>query len=1077
MLTFCSLCGVLIPVQLSSPRDALSWLAEVRLTDTTSSIHDPFVTGVGWLKPHNEVFAPSQYTPNYWCYVLHDVCWKLLIARIDPEAHFCPRTVATHLFALFYNTPTNDCILAPGHDYGHAARFQEAATTGYFTRVNASEHSFITGDPREPFHFGEESLKVAGPPKPSLRLPTANDGKLDTFGILSYEITMLVLAFLPSTDVCNLRLASRCLSSCTSPDLLPQQFWSSRFDPDMELGFVFVRGFCPAPTGRVDWRALFFKAKEALRSDLFPGFLNRRRIWSILEGWREPLALRLANKYSRAENPYNEEPLAIPDGARTSPEIICSEASFAPGDMQMANAPTRKELTLHSRLFERESLIICPHGHFTEECRLRASFVSMQSRLYLSGLRYHLGGSEDGSSWSRAGFINPNREQEVCFGLYDSLEWLDITVSSTGILGLSFGANGPRGRSSRTLGDMKVYTQEDGVGRLRLSQDKTYLGFVLGLDACKVISVSLIEMLELRNDNQTRLERFLSRDVKPLHIWNPSHPITPPLWNPPVKDSSKQEFKLCYNMDFGGPEGCLLRSLTRLVFYMGGFPAVFLGIAFVYSNGYILSYGRKVYRRSIERTTKIQCVQQNFPIDGPNGEKITKVVTSYSPEGDTIQQITIYTKAERSQTLCLYGNNSRGNCQELIQVFEAKPTQAFTSFFAMAKSTVGYFRALSASCLVDRSQQLAKSPSFSPTTIYGLPITDEILASVHQVIKYPRGFVLNNADIIGIKNIRVSVTAGSRPPYPRHITGLLLEYRDSKVPVVLGQWIEELDNMYIAPEDRLTELTIWYNSTRHGWQTEFGHIKILKLSTACGQSKKFLGELSGDEILLEFRESPYRTIRNIFWVCNHEWDHLGVLYKPRQSRRSCSLSAGSYDSNLHLRQEVFIQELLKDGQPNPAVAIEVSYKFATSEPSGLTLIYASGDVRTIGTRGLWPYSMPLGAGEKLTRMEIGVTPGTKSPIGKIQFIVFLTNLNRTLEFSVRQDPEITRGKHPRKIFILDPSAGQEPATPRTSSLRKFPKDASAFVGFWAVLAKRDKTLRFDKLGPIFETKKGIKTVV
>ncbi|KAI3320753.1 hypothetical protein HD806DRAFT_546964 [Xylariaceae sp. AK1471] len=1094
MSTFCSLCGVLVDMwqglddQLSNPHDAQSWLAEVRAIRTTSSMYNPFVTGVGWLNYHGEVIAPTQCdldhtqsaglnSPDYRCYAIHDACWKLLIARVDPAASFSPTTVAAHLFAVLYNTPMNGRALVPDHDYGHAASFQDAMVHTYFIRVNATAYWFITGDPKEPFQFDDETLQDACPPQSLPGIPMTSHGELDIFCMLPYEITMLVLTFLPSKDICNLRLASRHLSSYTSPELLSQKFWSSRFDPDMELGFVFARGFCPVPTGRVDWRIFFFRAKEALTSDLFPGFQNRQRIWSILGYWRRPLDLRLANRDFVTESPYKEVPLEIPKDAQIGLETVCSEASFIPGDWELPHAPARKGLTLHGRLFERQSLIIWYPRHPSQECRLRASFISMHGHMYLSGIRYCPSSSEGegDATWSRAGFVNRVREQEVCFGVQDSLEWLDVVVSPIGILGLRFHMKSPIGSYSRTLGNMEEVTQESGVGRLKPSQDMNCLGLVLGLDACKVISISLVETQGVFSDSQARLQDFPSDMVKSQHLWNPRPPPRPPKWNLPGS-SSNQEFILCYNMDFGGVEGRLLRSLTRLVFFMGGFPSVFLGVDFIYADGSVRSFGRRTYRASTETMKTIRCIRQDFPIDGPNGENINKLTTSYSAYGDTIQSITVSTSAGRSQKFCLYGKDSRGNCEELVQVLEAEPHEAFTSFFAMTKSPVRYFRAFSASCSVVRDQPPAQLSKLFSGAIHNQPITDETLVSASHMLDFPRGFAFVAADTAGIKNIRVSVNKDGLSSDGRHITGLMLEYRDSNVPVILGQWIVELDNFYIAPEDRLAELTSWHNFTSHLRRAKFGHIKRLKLGTAKGQTKEFPGNTFGDEVLLHFRETPYATLKSIVWGCNHEWDHFRVLHEPRDvqgSRLLPPVPVGSLDMNLHVRQEVFMEERLENGQQNPAVSIEVSFKDLSSEPSGLTLIYANGEVRTIGTRGRLPCSMPLNLGEKLARMEIGVNRKIKNS-DKIRYITLLTNSNRTLEFSERDDKcLLSKDIHHRRIFILDPSssASQESIEPRSNDVREFPKEANAFVGFWAVPTRRGKALQFNMLGPIFDTRK------
>jgi hypothetical protein len=77
------------------------------------------------------------------------------------------------------------------------------------------------------------------------------------------------------------------------------------------------------------------------------------------------------------------------------------------------------------------------------------------------------------------------------------------------------------------------------------------------------------------------------------------------------------------------------------------------------------------------------------------------------------------------------------------------------------------------------------------------------------------------------------------------------------------------------------------------------------------------------------------------------------------------------DNDYFVRQEIYVEESLHGGAPNPAVLVEIASQGKDGGPSGLTLVYANGEVRTIGTRGPLRSSMLLETGERLARMEIG----------------------------------------------------------------------------------------------------------
>jgi hypothetical protein len=64
-------------------------------------------------------------------------------------------------------------------------------------------------------------------------------------------------------------------------------------------------------------------------------------------------------------------------------------------------------------------------------------------------------------------------------------------------------------------------------------------------------------------------------------------------------------------------------------------------------------------------------------------------------------------------------------------------------------------------------------------------------------------FTCSAADIIGPRNIRAS---RDQSFCLKWIMRLLFEFSDSNVPVILGQWIEELGSLKMAPRHRFTEL-------------------------------------------------------------------------------------------------------------------------------------------------------------------------------------------------------------------------------------------------------------------------------
>jgi hypothetical protein len=129
------------------------------------------------------------------------------------------------------------------------------------------------------------------------------------------------------------------------------------------------------------------------------------------------------------------------------------------------------------------------------------------------------------------------------------------------------------------------------------------------------------------------------------------------------------------------------------------------------------------------------------------------------------------------------------------------------------------------------------------------------------MLAFPRGFALSAADTAEIVTIRVSVNDATSSGYRRHITGLMLEYRDSRIPVILGQWITEMGSFIVPFGDRLSELTVWHHCTSHGWHVRASRIWRLIFKTARGQTKEFHAEeyepFPMKDFCLHFRETPY----------------------------------------------------------------------------------------------------------------------------------------------------------------------------------------------------------------------------
>ncbi|RYP29704.1 hypothetical protein DL767_006579 [Monosporascus sp. MG133] len=344
----------------------LSWLNEVRAIRATHLVSDPVVTGVGYLSSQQEVCTPRDEGRryDYKDRVLsdgdapsHDACWELLRDRIDPGRQVPPDTIARHLFALLYNAPTNgEGTLVSGHDYGGAAQFQRPPQVclppryAYFTIVDSSGLPYLTGDPREELQRDEdcmwEAIQAMSAPFNLPGMSLGNYSDSDVFCSLPNKTAMHILEYLASSDVGNVRLASRYVADTSEPNLLPQEFWASRFWPESEMGFVFAQPFCPRPSKLVDWRVLYIKAKATLsNSELFPGFRNRKRIWHNPGNLSDALRIRIENEDWVTDTPYRDPRLVMPPASRLG-AVLSAETSLEvehSGSLASQNSATNIE--------------------------------------------------------------------------------------------------------------------------------------------------------------------------------------------------------------------------------------------------------------------------------------------------------------------------------------------------------------------------------------------------------------------------------------------------------------------------------------------------------------------------------------------------------------------------------------------------------------------------------------------------------------------------------------------------------------------------------------------------------------
>lgn len=341
-------------------------------------------------------------------------------------------------------------------------------------------------------------------------------------------------------------------------------------------------------------------------------------------------------------------------------------------------------------------------------------------------------------------------------------------------------------------------------------------------------------------------------------------------------------------------------------------------------------------------------------------------------------------------------------------------------------------------------------------------ITRPLLASAREMLEYPRGFAFGAARLDNVRRIHVSGGMLGRSRTDRHVSGIRLEYDKScgGDAVILGQWMQEFEGpggqpLEMALGERITEMTTWHGYTDTCKRLKFGPITLLWLRTSHGIERVFppSASLSGQrngQICLQYRENPYERLRGILWGCNYEWDHVRALYHPKTTgplprcfdpaaspalvylpkvqQRTDFYGPEFVDSAWVVREQAFMYEKKNrkplsstnaevpldeakerdsgDDDYDPATAIEVSYrKGVGGDPIGISIIYSSGSVVTIGTRKeerALRQEIDCAGGERLLRMDFGLRRGNRFDYIKVSLHFQPPNMRRSTTVGERR---------------------------------------------------------------------------
>ena len=416
---------------------------------------------------------------------MHNSCWNVLCLRVSADDG--PWGIARHLFNILSTTYQSMYYPTSRHDFGGAALSQlldscdEAAYSSVLSLLGADP------DHRDLLQF--DATPVYLPVHSTLERTVEGDHTLNQrrrerpFCQLPMEVIQLILAWLPSTDIAQLRLASRAVSRVSTIDVLSQAFWSSRFAPDFEMGFAMPRD-CELPK-IPSWRDLFFAVKHALRSEKdHLSLKNRKRVWDVLGPTSHVLKLlSKSNGLSGVSITWDDHaPLAWPRRSEW-PRTVLSDLGL--GQVITGEALSKEISSLMSlgcREVEVRSVIwptALPHGG----CNINISTLSLNHQVYISGIRisYKTYRHEISHEYS-LGLINPSSEHSISISDTEVLQGFEVAVTASGIVGLRVFIQGLQSRCSAWVGETGTGGPDIGFGRLLAREGHSIFAVAAGFD-------------------------------------------------------------------------------------------------------------------------------------------------------------------------------------------------------------------------------------------------------------------------------------------------------------------------------------------------------------------------------------------------------------------------------------------------------------------------------------------------------------------------------------------------------------------------------------------------------------------
>ncbi|KAF5538414.1 hypothetical protein FNAPI_11122 [Fusarium napiforme] len=980
----CALCGITIPCAHPSHADQQQriWWREIFAVKRQEDQSHFSLTPLGYspdgsLEPH-PVIQPDEG------FFIHQACWPIYRDKMFLESgrRYGNEQILQVLFDFIQSMPRNRdgwiSYLCPGNE---VALYLATFPGDYYPRCD-----FLKADP---------SISVT-PPASCPLLDGGTYGVDDTetssdlFSKLSTELNHCIINLLDNVSLCNLRLASKAVANLSKPTELPQTFWASRFNYDREMDFF------PTDYKRTEtWRDLYFNVKYALRDTSSAGHMtNRRRIWWGL-GMITPYLIAMLNQRPRLD-----------DTARLREELV-----------SLGYEMTQKVQGFGGDRGANPSGDIHVRGSRYLQLRLGGARISV-TRAYIDGRDYITGfrvTRRDHTERFRIGLINTYEETRFVIKPSDQVIALKVATTFGGIVGLAF-------RIKDELGgvDWKIVgtvdKPDDYVGLTVLKpQNGPYIsGLLLGLDACKIVSIQLVEKL----GDPTAADR--SRSSGQQHVWHPGppQPDVVTVFNPIVDE----EPAFILNMDFGGPSGSLLPLLTRVAMIYDDLHLTVKGLGFYYTDGTEREFGfREIVSDARQR---VAAIELSVPIDGAAGERI---VGLSAMDRWSFRILPMAGREMNSQAMH-YGEPVTGFLAQVSMI----PSDGSLQSFGLVHLDH-----------LDSSQP--KSPSPAPRRYNGHPGPSNSVC-------------LNN-----VKRIGISCGREGRSRRPEQVSGFHFEFWDNSRPLYVGQWFKEIGHLDVCEGERITSITFWNElvgcAYHNGRNPKYSGVRIEKSGPQPNAVEVHPGPHR------DMHESSYTENRferlasrdSLVWDVFHSHDTTKVVVKPTPLAKRCLSTKSHIREGVCAKSDKIFWEI-EDGKGGWTSVSKIAAFFNpdTKGLCGMEFTYKDNQIRRGGYTEGAKTTYKVKRYEKVTGAWI--TASTTNVSGDILDVSFI--LRDTQRIQMYFSGVKVHDHNPHQVYPKQCS--------RVATTRKVPGGESECVGvyleMWPDL--KDKVC-CHKFGPVY----------